>query len=284
MNTPKSTPQKMKGKCKQSNLVESLLKVPVYQIDTQKVNERNISPYDRLQALIRIPQIKNAFDAIKKENNPKKKSRLENDFYKNYGLSPHLIELLINKPQDESGKLKDIHNAIHSHEAVDIIRIDHIKNLLQPIRMPALKNQGQTSLLGSPGALPNYWELPLDYNRVCSVLDKAIPSNGKHLMLCIDLSKNKGVIMAEVEKHIANAIKEGRKRQKRNIEFQYSPWDIYDRCSRYKTKPNYTAIARELSGKPGQARDNEQLSACLKAVKRSHKEAIKIIKQVEKAV
>lgn len=111
--------------------------------------------------------------------------------------------------------------------------------------------------------------------------------DGKYLAVCVDLTHKKSKILADFESLLDTLIPyignktlyfgDGRGKEKT---FQFSIWHVYDLYTNTK-KPNFTAVARRLSGKSGQARDNAQLSACLKAVKRAYKRACEIIKAVD---
>jgi len=111
-------------------------------------------------------------------------------------------------------------------------------------------------------------------------------SEGKYIAIRVDLSYLKREILSVIEQLLDGYAKEVN--NSRYFEetrgmgkgFQYSIWHIYDLCSVGK-KPNFTEVARKLSGKKGQARDNDQLAACLKAVKRAYRYAIQIMKSVE---
>ncbi|MBI5447824.1 MAG: hypothetical protein HY939_03740 [Gammaproteobacteria bacterium] len=111
-------------------------------------------------------------------------------------------------------------------------------------------------------------------------------SYGKYVAVLVDLSRKKRKIVSDFKDYLegmvrtcttdANYWEETRGKEK---DFQYSIWTVYDLCSQ-KRKPNFTEVARILSGKSGQARDSAQLRASLKAVKRAYKNACEIMKKV----
>ena len=61
-------------------------------LDPSKLNVREISGYDKLQALIRIPKVREDSCLIKGEPDPKKKLLLEIEFEQKYGIFQSVIE------------------------------------------------------------------------------------------------------------------------------------------------------------------------------------------------
>ncbi|TVM04052.1 MAG: hypothetical protein CV087_02350 [Candidatus Brocadia sp. WS118] len=220
--------------------------------------KETISEYDRLQGLLRLPQFQGDVRKIKDEYNWQRKERLKSKFSEKYSVHFADIEFISNHftflPQFPTNKDSPV-----------------IKGLCKDI-------------LATPGVTL------LDKITADSHFEKASLTSGKYLAVMVDLSQNKSKILSDFEnlidsmfRHtetISHFCEENRGKTK---EFKYSIWLVYDMCSE-KKKPNFTDVARRLTGRSGQARDDDCLRAGLKAVRRAYKRAKEIMQEVEETI
>jgi len=214
--------------------------------------EKQITFYDKIQAFIRL-----ADKGLAKEMTTK--LNYTNSLPKLYGMTQ------LKKSDD-------------GHTFVSVGEVDDIKKFYEKLSSPVT-------------VIP-----PWEHIETSAVSDKekqnpaALIRDGKYLAVCVDLTRKKSRILDDL-KHLLDTLipyignettyySDGRGAEK---SFQYSIWHIYDQCTRTK-KPNFTAVARELSGESGQATENERLKKHLEAVKRSHKRACEIIEIVQEEI
>ncbi|MCF6159228.1 MAG: hypothetical protein E3K32_11840 [wastewater metagenome] len=216
------------------------------------MNESTIPGRDRLQALLRIPQFKEDLNKVA-SGTQKQKAKLKRLFTSKYNVTYELARHLAGGEPSLLGENRQFLNNIFNGGPVEII----------------------PSWMALEAAEPYIPESHI-YNL----------REERYLTINIDLSKNRSEILSQVESIIDSAaahnkenleafqyFNENRGTQK---DFRFSIWTVYDLCSEKKT-PNFTQVARSLSGRTGQARDDQQLSACLKAVKRAYRRACQIM-------
>lgn len=226
--------------------------------------KETISKYDRIQALLRLPQFQDDVKKIRDEHNWQQKERSKSRFFDKYGahfddvefISSHLTffpQFLINK---DSLVIKGLCKDLLAISAVTLLN-----------KITSDSHFEQTSLTSG----------------------KYI-SRGKYIAVLVDLSQKKSKILSDFEnvidsmfRHVEVSSQFYEETRGKTKDFQYSPWLIYDMCSK-KKKPNFTEIARSLSGETGQARDSDVLAASLKAVKRAYDRAIEIMREMEKTI
>lgn len=216
-----------------------------------------INEYDRLQALSRISIFQNDVQKIKGELDWRRRERLESKFFDKYDVP-----------------FKDV-EFIQKHGTVI------------PENSPEMEGLCKDILSIQSVAFLNTSASDFHFEQA-SLSSGKLVSQGKYIAVLVDLSQKKSKILSDFESFIESVVRqcvtvdtqyfeETRGTKK---DFQYSIWYVYDLCSVGK-KLNFTEVARKLSGKAGQARDNNQLAACLKAVKRAYKRAIQIMEFVE---
>lgn len=223
--------------------------------------KETISEYDRIQALLRLPQFQNDVQKIRDEHNWQQKERSKSRFSDKYGVHFDDVEFISShltfSPQFSINKDSPV-----------------IKGLCE-------------DTLTTPGVtLLNKITSDSHFEKASLASGKYI-SHGKYLAVMVDLSRNKSKILSDFENLIDSMFRHtetsshfyGENRGKVK-EFQYSPWLVYDMCSE-KKKPNFTEVARRLTGRSGQARDDDCLAASLKAVKRAYERACHIMKSVD---
>lgn len=214
--------------------------------------EKQITFYDKMQAFIRL-----ADKGLVKEMTIK--GSYTNSLPKLYGMTQ------LKKSDD-------------GHTFVSVGEVDDIKKFYEKLSSPVT-------------VIP-----PWEHIETSAVSDKemqdpaALIRDGKYLAVCVDLTRKKNRILDDLKNLIDTLIpyignetmyySDGRGAEK---SFKYPIWHIYDKCTRTK-KPNFTAVARELSGESGQAPYNERLKEHLEAVRRSYKRACEIIKNVQEEI
>jgi hypothetical protein len=213
-----------------------------------------ISNYDRVQALLRIPEYLKDLKDIKKGFNRDKLKK----FRSKYHLSGPIIDFEFVKKYTPQ-RLERI--SIFTDEQITIVK-PHQRGKFIKKMVTFREEDGQKEVL---------------------IYDRSPFLRGKrYLTIEIDLKKSKTKLLGKIKYYIDDYGKYVDRQETRYKESGYSPWEVY---KLYKDeKLTFSEIARQLSGREGNPSYNEKLMAEFKKVKRAFEKACDIINQVRKDI